>query len=77
MGCNKCAPTALSDDQTKVLKAFAATSEACGSKVIAEAAGMESKQVSKHITALKKKGLVNSPVRCKYAITTEGKQAIA
>jgi predicted transcriptional regulator len=38
---------------------------------------MESKQVSCQITALKKKGYVASPERCKYAITADGKKALA
>lgn len=36
---------------------------------IATAAGMETKEVSKLITALKKEGKVNSPKRCFYAPT--------
>ena len=77
MGCKKCGPTELSDKQRQVLEAFAKSKEACGSKDIAATTGLESKQVSCQITALKKKGFVESPVRCKYEITKEGKKAIA
>lgn len=77
MGCKKCGPTGLNDDQRKVLQAFAKSKDACGSKDIAAATGLESKQVSCQITALKKKGFVESPVRCKYTITKEGKKALA
>ena len=77
MGCKKCGPSELSDNQRKVLQAFSKSKEACGSKDIAAATGLESKQVSCQITALKKKGLVDSPVRCKYEITKEGKKALA
>jgi Fe2+ or Zn2+ uptake regulation protein len=77
MGCKKCGPSELNDNQRKVLQAFAKSREACGSKDIAAATGLESKQVSCQITALKKKGLVESPVRCKYEITKEGKKALA
>ncbi|MDP8227820.1 MAG: hypothetical protein P9M15_00035 [Candidatus Electryoneaceae bacterium] len=60
----------------KVLEALAAQSEPVGGKVIAEASGLDSKKVSSKITALKKKGLVDSPVRCKYSITDAGKETL-
>jgi Fe2+ or Zn2+ uptake regulation protein len=77
MGCNKCGSTGLSEPQRQVLEALAKSKEVCGSKDIASAAGMEPKQVSCQITALKKKGYVASPVRCKYEITKDGKKALA
>jgi Fe2+ or Zn2+ uptake regulation protein len=76
MACKSCA-TGLSDTQRQVLEAFAKSEEACGSKDIAAATGMESKKVSCQITALKKKGFVSSPVRCKYEITDEGKSQLS
>jgi len=77
MGCKKCSPDSLSDAQRKVLEALARSKDASGSKDIAAATGLESKLVSSQITALKKKGFVDSPVRCKYGITKDGKKAIA
>ena len=77
MGCKKCGSTELSEPQRQVLEAFAKSKEACGGKDIAAATGLESKQVSCQITALKKKGYVASPVRCKYEITKDGKNALA
>ena len=77
MGCKKCGSTELSEPQRQVLEAFAKSEEACGGKDIAAATGLESKQVSCQITALKKKGYVASPVRCKYEITKDGKSALA
>ena len=77
MGCKKCGPEDLSESQRQILEAFAKSKEACGGKDIAAATGMESKQVSCQITALKKKGYVASPVRCKYEITQDGKKALA
>jgi len=77
MGCKKCGTAELSEPQRKVLEALAKSKEACGSKDIASAAGMESKQVSCQITALKKKGYVDSPARCKYAITKDGQNALS
>ncbi len=76
MGCKKC-NTGLSDKQTLVLKALAKSKDPSGSKDIAAASGLEPKQVSCQITALKKKGFVSSPVRCKYEITQEGKKALS
>lgn len=73
MACTSCKSTTLSDTQRQVLEALAKSSEACGSKEIAAATGLESKQISCQLTALKNKGFVASPVRCKYEITAEGK----
>ncbi len=78
MACkSKCGSKKLSDKQRNVLEALAKCNNACGSKDIAAATGLEPKQVSCQITALKKKGLVESPVRCKYTITNDGKSAIS
>jgi Fe2+ or Zn2+ uptake regulation protein/biotin operon repressor len=77
MGYKKCGSADLSEPQRLVLEALAKSREACGNKDIASAAGIESKQVSCQITALKKKGYVASPARCKYEITKEGKKALA
>lgn len=77
MGCKQCDTSGLSDAQRKVLETLAKSNDACGSKDIASASGLESKQVSCQITALKKKGYVASPARCKYEITSDGKKALA
>jgi len=66
----------LSDEQKQVLEAMDKCDGPCASKDIAAATGLETKQVSCRITALKKKGYVESPVRCKYGITGEGKAAL-
>ena len=76
MGCKSCANTTLSEQQRAVLSALAGTEEPCGSKEIAAVTGLESKQISCQITALKNKGYVDSPVRCKYQITGQGKIAL-
>lgn len=78
MACkSKCGSGELSDKQREVLEALSKCKDACGSKDIAAATSLEPKQVSCQITALKKKGLVESPVRCKYAITGDGKNALS
>jgi predicted transcriptional regulator len=66
----------LAAEQLTILKAMADVSGPCGSKDIAAATGLETKVMSSRITALKKKGLVASPVRCKYTVTDEGKAVI-
>ena len=76
MGCTTCENTALNEQQRQVLEALATSPEACGSKEIAAATGLESKQISCQITALKNKGYVASPVRCKYEITEQGKSML-
>lgn len=77
MGCKKCEAATVSDSQRQVLEALAKAKEPWGSKEISGVIDMESKQISCQLTALKKKGYVDSPVRCKYAITTDGKKALA
>ncbi len=67
---------ALSDEQKQVLEAMSKCDGPCASKDIAAATGLETKQVSCRITALKKKGYVDSPVRCKYGITSDGITAL-
>ena len=78
MACKtkSCKSGGLSERQREVLEALAKCDKACGSKDIAEVTSLEPKQISCQITALKKKGFVASPARCKYEITDEGKGAI-
>lgn len=64
------------DESNKILQALAACGGPCGSKEIVEATGLDKKVVSDQIAALKKKGLVDSPVRCKYGITAEGRASL-
>jgi predicted transcriptional regulator len=63
-------------ESKKVLEALAKCAGPCGSKDIAEATGLDKKVISDQIAALKKQGLVDSPVRCKYGITPEGKASL-
>jgi predicted transcriptional regulator len=64
------------NDSQKILEALAKADKPCGSKDLVEATGLDKKVVSSEITALKKRGLVDSPVRCKYGITAEGKATL-
>ena len=66
----------IDEEGKKVLKALAELTEPAGGKEIAEVSGLDSKKVASKITALKKEGLVDSPVRCKYCITDAGKESL-
>lgn len=59
-----------------ILQALAQSDGPCGSKDIALATGLDKKVVSEQIADLKSKGLVDSPVRCKYGITSAGKASL-
>jgi predicted transcriptional regulator len=66
----------VGSESKQVLEALAKCAGPCGSKDIAEATGLDKNVVSSQITALKKQGLVDSPVRCKYGITPMGKASL-
>ena len=59
----------MSEDAQKVLKAMKEAGKPVRPGDIAKTLGMESKDVSKAIAALKKEGKVHSPKRCFYAPT--------
>lgn len=65
-----------SSEAKKVLSVLAKAADPMSNKQVAEQAGLESKKVSSTMSALKKEGLVDSPARCKYAITPSGKKAL-
>lgn len=72
-----CAPdAALNAEQKQVLAAIEKIAAPCGSKEIVAETGLDAKAVSAKVAELKKKGLVDSPVRCKYGITAEGRSAL-
>lgn len=66
----------VSADATKVLKTLSASDTPLANKQIASASGLESKTVSDVVKALKTQGLIESPARCKYAVTDQGRKAI-
>jgi Mn-dependent DtxR family transcriptional regulator len=68
--------TALDAEAKKVLKAMKTAGGPAAPKQIAEAAGLDGKKVSDIIKGLKGQGLVESPVRCKWAITEAGKSQV-
>ena len=67
----------LNDDQKKILEAFKNSDKPSGAKDIAEMTGLDKKLVSNAISGLKKQGLLDSPVRCKYGITGDGINALS
>lgn len=73
-----CACTAkkAGSESKQVLEVLANCSIPCGSKEIVTATGLDKKIVSNQIATLKKQGLVDSPVRCKYSITAEGRASL-
>ena len=78
MGCKKksCKKNGLSGKQREVLEVLAKSDDVCANKDIAAVTSLEPKQISCQLTALKKKGFVTSPVRCKYEITEAGQAAL-
>jgi predicted transcriptional regulator len=76
-GCSCSSNSKGTGSEAKViLEALAKCESPCGSKDIALATGLDKKVVSDQIAELKNKGLVDSPVRCKYGITTAGKASL-
>lgn len=75
-GCGCSCSSSSTGESKAILEALAKCEGPCGSKDIAQATGLDKKIVSDEIAALKKKGLIDSPVRCKYSITPAGKAAI-
>ena len=63
-------------EEKQILQALANSDKPCGSKEIATATGLDSKVVSAKISELKKQGYVDSPVRCKYGMTANGKAVL-
>ncbi len=54
------------DNETKVLEAFKKAGQAIGAKEVAEASGLDKKEVDKLIKKLKTDGKIHSPKRCLY-----------
>lgn len=65
---------ALDGDQKAILKALKTAKDPIANKAIAEASGLDSKIVTKQMKKLRDMGYVDSPARCKYCITPEGKK---
>ena len=68
--------TGLTDEQKKILEVLDSVGGPMASKEIAKETGLTSNQVSCRIRSLKNKGYVESPERCKYQVTEEGRSAL-
>ena len=76
-GCSCGSPGKTTKGESQlILEVLAKSGGPCGSKEIVEATGLDKKVVSDQIAVLKKQGLVDSPVRCKYGITGAGKASL-
>lgn len=74
MACKSDGDWKMDQDQEKILAALNGMSDPASGKQIAGEAGLDAKIVSKKMKTLKTKGFIDSPVRCKYAITDLGKK---
>lgn len=63
-------------EANKILSVLAKAKGPMSNKQVAQEADLESKIVSNTMNALKKGGMVDSPARCKYAITPSGEKAL-
>lgn len=75
-GCACGAKSGLTENEKKILQAFRDSDKPAGAKDIAEATGLDKKLVSDSVAKLKKKNMLDSPVRCKYGITGDGINAL-
>ncbi len=64
----------MEDMNKAILKALAEMGRAATSKEIAEKLGVPTSKVSCRLAPLKRKGLIESPEKGKWAITEEGKK---
>jgi Mn-dependent DtxR family transcriptional regulator len=66
--------TALTEEAKAILKTLAESDAPLANKQIATLSGLDSKKVTATMKKLKTQGLVDSPARCKYGITQDGKE---
>jgi Mn-dependent DtxR family transcriptional regulator len=66
----------LTEELKSILKVLNKESEPLGGKDIEAKTGLSGSQVPGRIKKLKDAGLVDSPVRCKYAITEAGRKKL-
>jgi predicted transcriptional regulator len=66
----------LDSDLKSILKALSKMKAPAGNSEIEKAAGVEKSKLAPKMKKLKDAGLIDSPERCKYCITSAGKQKI-
>ena len=74
MACKSDKDWTMDAQQEQILNALAGMTDPASGKDVAGTSGLEAKVVSSKIKTLKTKGFVDSPVRCKYAITDLGRK---
>jgi predicted transcriptional regulator len=74
MACKSTSDWKMDGDQEMILDALARMTEPASGKDVAGESGVDAKVVSKKMKDLKTHGFVDSPVRCKYAITDLGRK---
>jgi Mn-dependent DtxR family transcriptional regulator len=70
-----CKPKPLNDEHKAILNELKSITDPVGAKDLAIKLNMDPKIVTARIKTLKTKGFVDSPIRCKYAITPQGKDS--
>jgi len=66
----------LTDQQKKLLQALNSLGKPAGGKELSAASGIDEKTVAKEIGKMKTQGFVDTPIRCKYGVTAEGKKQL-
>ncbi len=66
----------LTDNQKKILQTLNSLGKPAGGKELSAASGVDEKTVAKEIGKMKTMGFVDTPIRCKYGVTEEGKKQI-
>lgn len=64
----------LDGDLKSILKALSKMKDPAGNSEIEKATGIEKSKLAAKVKKLKDAGFVDSPERCKYSITAEGKK---
>jgi len=66
----------LNHNQKKILQTLDNLGKPAGGKDISAASGFDEKMIAKELAKLKTQGFIESPVRCKYCVSSEGKKHI-
>lgn len=69
--------TKINENEKAVLTALEKLGTASGSKDIAAELNLKPKTISGAIKKLKSSGYIESPARCKYSITAQGKEQLS
>ena len=76
MPCGKKKKEGLDESKKKILAALSKMKEPANTKMLSEATKLPTSTISGKLRSLKTKGFIESPARCKYAITDTGKKEL-